>query len=213
MSEDARGRARALVEHDLRTPLAVIVGYAELLRLRDDEAFRLDAADRIAEAARRLSAGIDELFGSGLRSLTDDREGPLRRPETSPVAAAGARQVLVVDDDDDLRALLRATLPADEYAIREARNGDEAVGLAAARTPELILLDWNMPGSSGSQVLTTLKRSHPTVPVVVLTAEAGQEARAAEIGADAFLTKPFSPLAVLGAIERLLRDRLRDERP
>lgn len=72
--------------------------------------------------------------------------------------------------------------------------------------PDLVLLDWKMPGRSGSEVLDELKRSYPDLPVIVLTAEIQEHHRvlAESLGVDVFLTKPFSPLELLETVERLL---------
>jgi two-component system, NtrC family, response regulator GlrR len=71
-----------------------------------------------------------------------------------------------------------------------------------------VLLDWQLPGRTGSQVLDELKRRHPTLPIVVLTAkhEPPHRALAEALGVDVFLTKPFSPLELLDTVERLLTE-------
>ena len=182
------------VAHELKNPLSVIVGYAQLLRLRKDEPTRVEAADRIMEAAERLRALID-----GAAS-----------PESSALAVqradgAGGR-ILIVDDDVSIRSLLRLTFPADGYHIVEAGDGDEALALVEVREPDVVLLDWNMPGRSGADVLTELQRSHPTVPVIVLTADTQAKPRqlANSLGARSFLTKPFSPAELLSTVEDLV---------
>ena len=116
-------------------------------------------------------------------------------------------RIMLVDDDDTIRTLLRLTLPAEGFEIVEARDGQEALELVGARVPDLVVLDWNMPERSGEEVLASVKRAHAGVPVIVLTGERQPRHRATaeSLGADEFLTKPFSPLQLLGAIERLLR--------
>jgi two-component system response regulator AtoC len=121
--------------------------------------------------------------------------------------------VLIVDDDEVIRSLLRSTLPDEGYDLVEARDGDQALQIVASRQPALVLLDWRMPGISGEGVLTALKQRYPDVPVIVLTAE--PEAKvgtlAESLGADVFMAKPFSPLQLLGSVERLLPERPLDE--
>jgi DNA-binding response OmpR family regulator len=116
------------------------------------------------------------------------------------------RRVLIVDDDATLRQLLRLTLPAEDYRIFEAEDGQKALELVDHFEPDLVLLDWKMPNRSGEEVLAELKAFHPRLPVIVLTA--GIQARhrmvADSLGADVFLTKPFSPLELLACIEQLL---------
>jgi DNA-binding response OmpR family regulator len=77
-----------------------------------------------------------------------------------------------------------------------------------------VLLDWRMPGRSGADVLQELKTRYPETPVIVLTAEPERPNRehAESLGADVFITKPFSPLQLLALIERLLPERPLDER-
>lgn len=122
------------------------------------------------------------------------------------------RRVLVVDDDRVLRGLVRATLPEEWFEIAEAENGRDALASAVERRPDLVVLDWRMPEGSGAEVLARLKADDPTIPVVVLTAEKQPSEREAarRLGADEFLTKPFSPLRLLGVLERLVDGPLVD---
>lgn len=115
------------------------------------------------------------------------------------------RRVLLVDDDQALRRLVRTTLPEEWFEIAEAESGREALAKAEERRPDLVVLDWRMPDGSGEEVLARLKVDDPTIRVVVLTAETQPRERetARRLGADEFLTKPFSPLRLLGVLERL----------
>jgi DNA-binding response OmpR family regulator len=117
--------------------------------------------------------------------------------------------VLIVDDDEVIRSLLRMTLPDEGLDLVEAEDGESALRITEESAPALVLLDWRMPGRSGAEVLPELKRRHPRTPVIVLTAEPeGQPRQLAEsLGADVFMTKPFSPLQLLATVERLLRER------
>jgi DNA-binding response OmpR family regulator len=125
------------------------------------------------------------------------------------------RRIMIVDDDESVRSLLRMTLPEEEYEIEEAIDGEEALALLNSRVPDLVLLDWKMPRRHGSLVLDELKRRHPQLPVIVLTAEVAEHHRslAESLKVDVFLTKPFSPLELLATIERLLGERPVDETP
>lgn len=206
MTKVERSRALAAIFHDLRTPLSVISGYAELLGMRDDDRTRHEAAAAITEAAEALSTGLGKLD----EALRDDPEAGIRRlaQESQSVLPASTRRVLLVDDDPNIRALLRMTLPVDDFTLLEARDGGAAIALAEQEQPDLVLLDWRMPGRGGAEVLSELRRARPSLPLVVLTAErdggASEEART--LGATAFLTKPFSPLQLLGVVEELLAD-------
>jgi CheY-like chemotaxis protein len=125
------------------------------------------------------------------------------------------RRIMIVDDDESVRSLLRMTLPEGEYEIEEAIDGEEALTLLTSHVPDLVLLDWKMPGRHGSLVLDELKTRHPQLPVIVLTAEVAEHHRnlAESLKVDVFLTKPFSPLGLLETIERLLGERPVDETP
>jgi len=120
---------------------------------------------------------------------------------------------MIVDDDEVIRSLLHSTLPDEGYDLLEAENGEQALEIADAREPALVLLDWRMPGSSGEEVLSALKQQYPDVAVIVLTADPEEKVRtlAESLGADVFMAKPFSPLQLLGCVERLLPERSLDE--
>lgn len=115
-------------------------------------------------------------------------------------------RILIADDDAPLRQLLRMTLPENGFEVLEAGDGQEALDVIAVRPPDLLVLDWRMPGLGGADVLREVRRSHPDLRVIVLTVEGRprQRAVAESLGADMFLTKPFSPLELLDAVERLL---------
>lgn len=117
-------------------------------------------------------------------------------------------KVLICDDEDVLRALVRACLRDRDYELLEARDGEQALAVARAHVPDLILLDLHMPRRSGIQVLEGL-RGEPTlatIPVVMLTARTQEADRAAALGAGVrrFLPKPFSPSELINAIDEVL---------
>jgi CheY-like chemotaxis protein len=119
--------------------------------------------------------------------------------------------ILVCDNEEPLRALIRATLDHEDYTILEARDGDESLELARESGPDLVMLDVNMPGRSGLEVLREL-RGDPKLqqtPVIMLTARAqAADREAAEAGgADRFLAKPFSPARLAELVEELLSGR------
>ena len=196
---------RAELEHSLKTPLAVIAGYAELLARNDDEETRVTAAHQIGAAAHRLTLAVDTMLGL-------DGGAPPSGPTAPAPGWRSSRpaRVIVIDDDVFVRRLLRMTLPAEDFEIAEAADGDTALALADVQQPDLVVLDWLMPNVPGEAVLTELKRRQPGVAVVVLTVDGEQRTRAIELGADAFLTKPFSPLELLRTVERLLADPARN---
>ena len=198
MNEDAL----AELAHNLKTPIAVVAGYAELLARRDDDETRTTAASQISAAARRLTDEVNALLGiDGDVGTVAHVEGEAARRSSRPA------RVVLIDDDVFVRRLLRMTLPAEDFEISEAADGDIALSVAEVQRPDLVLLDWRMPTVSGETVLTELKARYPHVAVVVLTVEGEQRSRAGELGADAFLTKPFSPLELLRTVEQLVANR------
>jgi len=119
-------------------------------------------------------------------------------------------RILICDDEEVLRALVRATLDDARYEIVEAADGDESIELARSLKPDVILLDMMMPGRTGLEVLEIL-RADPELsrtPVVMLTARARASDRDAAVaaGADRYLAKPFSPLELISVVEELLDD-------
>ena len=119
-------------------------------------------------------------------------------------------RILVCDNEDVLRDLVRASLGGNGYDLVEARDGDEALTLARTVRPDLILLDVMMPGRSGLEVLAEL-RADPELAesrIIILTARtrAADREAAAEAGADRFLTKPFSPLELAALVEDMLSE-------
>ena len=113
---------------------------------------------------------------------------------------------MVVDDDDGLRALLRTTFEAVDVDVDEAADADEARQRIIQSSPDAIVLDVSMPGQNGVSFCAVLKGSPTTrdIPVVLLTgSDQANETIASEVGADAFMLKPFSPLELLAVVERL----------
>jgi len=119
--------------------------------------------------------------------------------------------VLVCEDEEALRALVRAVLAPSGCEIVEARDGDESLDLARAHEPDLIVLDLMMPGRSGLQVLDELRSESrfETTPVIVLSARAQVADREAvtRAGATRFMTKPFSPRELYTEVTGLLGTR------
>ena len=229
-----------------------------------------EAADRIAEAARR--GGMKSLWDSGLAHVTRGEStldeltrvvdipsdeaapgGPEKRTDAlrfppgpgavtvrsfpEPAVAAPvsthfdlleepappaemrrsgahgqpASKVLLVDDEDSLRKVMRDLLERDGYIVTEARDGVQALDQVDRVGPDIIVLDLNLPGLDGYGVLSHL-RSRPAtanIPVIVLTAKGDEdnEVRVFELGADDFLTKPFRARALSARLEAVLGRR------
>ena len=115
-------------------------------------------------------------------------------------------KVLIADDDADLRDLIAFALTQAGYLVVRAGDGAAALAAFAAESPDLVILDINMPHASGFQVCEAI-RERSAVPVMMLTVRGEEEdlVRALELGADDYLTKPFSPRTLLARVKALLR--------
>jgi DNA-binding response OmpR family regulator len=114
--------------------------------------------------------------------------------------------VLIADDEPLMRALLASTLSPETYDLREASTGNEAMGIVRSVHPELVLLDQRMPDRDGVTVCSEIKGDPELndILVMMLTADPSIEVAARTAGADAYLTKPFSPRQLLQTVEALL---------
>ena len=117
-------------------------------------------------------------------------------------------EVLIVDDDADIRAILAFTLEDAGYEVREAPDGAQAVSALQAKAPDCLVLDVMMPGFDGFGVLRARRQSGlaPDARVVLLTARTAERdfVRAWELGIDEYLTKPFDPDELVTTVRRLL---------
>jgi type II secretory ATPase GspE/PulE/Tfp pilus assembly ATPase PilB-like protein/CheY-like chemotaxis protein len=145
--------------------------------------------------------------GSQSRPIAADFEllEPVGGPERQPAAQA---KVLLVDDEDMLRKVMKDLLEREGYAVVEARDGIEALDQVDRHAPDIVVLDLNLPGLDGYGVLSHL-RSRPAtqhLPVVVLTAQGDEEneVRVFEHGADDFLSKPFRARALSARLAAVL---------
>ena len=117
------------------------------------------------------------------------------------------KKVLVVDDEENIRRLVRSML-GNKYIVLEAKDGEVAIDIAHSQRPDIILMDIMMPNIDGYTACYTIKQDPvtKTIPVVILTV-IGQELNkklAEEMGADGYITKPFSLQDLLGTIEQFL---------
>jgi two-component system phosphate regulon response regulator PhoB len=122
------------------------------------------------------------------------------------VASRRTPRILVVDDEEGVRALLVRYLEMEGFEVEEAADGARALTMIGERPPDLVLLDVMMPTSDGLDVLTTL-RSTSDVPIILLTGRDGQGDRVLglKLGADDYVVKPFSPAEVAARIASVLR--------
>ena len=118
------------------------------------------------------------------------------------------RTIMLVDDELDIRIILRILLEDAATRILEVGNGYDALTMAKKTRPDLILLDWMMPGLNGLEVVEALRRDPETadIPVIMLSSHdhAEEIKKILALGVIAYLAKPFSPLELLQTVERAL---------
>ena len=125
------------------------------------------------------------------------------------------QRILVVDDEQPIRDMLSMSLEAVGFEVIEAGSAQEAHGIIVDQKPDLVLLDWMMPGTSGLELLRRLKRSEVTenLPVVMLTAKTEEDSTITGLdsGADDYIAKPFSPRELVSRVKAVLRRTGKDE--
>ena len=123
--------------------------------------------------------------------------------------------ILVVDDETSIREMLVISLESAGYNVLQAENAKTAHSLVLDKHPDLILLDWMMPVTTGLELLRRLKRDEMTdhIPVIMLTAKAEESSKISGLdsGADDYLAKPFSPRELLSRVKAILRRVRREE--
>ena len=116
--------------------------------------------------------------------------------------------IMIVEDHPTMREAMRLVLENEGFDIREVADGSAALVMARERPPDLLFLDLNIPGTAGADVLKQLKSDPTTADVrVIIVTATGEEGRdfVLSLGADEYFTKPFSPLALLRTVEKVLR--------
>ena len=123
--------------------------------------------------------------------------------------------ILVVDDETSIREMLVISLESAGYNVLQAENAKTAHSLVLDQHPDLILLDWMMPVTTGLELLRRLKRDEMTdhIPVIMLTAKAEESSKISGLdsGADDYIAKPFSPRELLSRVKAILRRVSREE--
>jgi len=124
-------------------------------------------------------------------------------------------KILVVDDEKDIIELVHYNLEKEGFKVISATNGEKALQLASKEEPEVIILDLMLPGIDGLEVCRVLKRNNQTssIPIIMLTAK-GEETDIVvglELGADDYITKPFSPRVLVARVKAVLR-RMKDKK-
>jgi CheY-like chemotaxis protein/phosphoribosyl 1,2-cyclic phosphodiesterase len=186
------------------TQLAAAAGVKRLFLTHHDPTHD----DAFLEEIEKKAQALAHSLGSSLR-VSCAREGyqesfehaPDNKTEVTELQPAGQRhsaslRILIVDDDEDLRILARKALVRAGHKVREAESGEEGLALVDSWLPQLLLLDLNMPGMDGYEVLRRLRSRDAgrTLPVIVLTAMGDEESarNSFQLGATDFLAKPFS---------------------
>jgi len=205
---------------ELAVDFAVAAGVKRLALFHHDP-LRDDAAlDRLVESCRRRAvAGGLEIFAAAEGQTIELAEREAVTPRAtrqseatlSKVAGALVATILLVDDDPDILRLLTMTLRPEGYRLLSASDGNAALEIARAKRPDLLLLDWNMPGRNGLEVCRALRAELDPdlrdVPVVLLTAQVEAEDTAAGFAAGVtdYVTKPFKPAHIRARVHVWLR--------
>jgi CheY-like chemotaxis protein len=127
----------------------------------------------------------------------------------TPTGLLAMRSVLIADDEPSMRLLVHATIESDDYTVIEAVDGAEAWAMIQQHKPSLVLLDVQMPGQTGLDVLRLVKADPDLIGtrVILLTSKAQESdvEKGLIAGADFYLTKPFSPLDLLTRVDEALQ--------
>lgn len=123
--------------------------------------------------------------------------------------AALKPQILIIEDEDDIRELVRYNLERENFSVSEAESGETGLKAVAQKKPDLILLDLMLPGKDGLQICRELKQSpdNSRIPVMMMTAK-GEESDVVtglELGAEDYIVKPFSPKVLVARVKAVLR--------
>ncbi len=223
------------VSHQIRTPLTLVAGPIDQLL----ESSTLKGEDRttvemMGRNIHQLSALIDGLltFNNDKENIDDatattyasqtktDTDREAQQEESAPASLVddligedeSREQILIIDDNDDIRYYLRSVLEK-RYNVLEARNGKEGVSMTQKYIPDLVICDIMMPVMNGLEYCKIIKQTSSTchIPVILLTARS-QEAQRIEgfdHGADEYMTKPFSAEVLLARVSNLLHSHKR----
>jgi type II secretory ATPase GspE/PulE/Tfp pilus assembly ATPase PilB-like protein len=204
-----RGLFESGLEHVMRGESSL-----EELRRVVDVPFEEQAVEAPAPAPPEPAAASPPVsVATALRSprFTPDTFDLLDGIDAVPAVARLKRKVLLVDDEDALRRVMKDLLEREGYIVAEARDGVQALDQVDRFGPDVIVLDLNLPGLDGYGVLSHLRSRPATVniPVIVLTAKSDEdnEVRVFQLGADDFLTKPFRARALSARIDAVLGRR------
>lgn len=126
------------------------------------------------------------------------------------------KKILAVDDEIDILTLLQYNLEKAGYKVISAKDGPEAIHLARKERPDLIILDIMLPSMEGTEVCKAVKREEATslIPIIMLTAKSDEVDRIVglELGADDYITKPFSPRELILRVKAVLKRGIKEEK-
>jgi CheY-like chemotaxis protein len=163
-----------------------------------------------------ILANADRFQGNGFspeatlqmeRLVGDLRSIYVQQKVRSPSPSSQRKKILIVDDQEEIRRLIRMSVQLEDYEVFEADTGDTGLAKALEIKPDLVVLDVMMPGAlDGLHVCRAIKAGPTPTRVLLLTALGGRSRMAAaqKAGADAYLLKPFSPLQLIDVINQLL---------
>ena len=223
LAEAARdGGMKSLWESGVQQALRGDTSFEELLRILEmpapPEAPPRARPKEEAPTRRTSSPAVVPRTSGSQRAVAASRvSGPVPRDEAFQLidevhAGRGGKTVLIVEDEEPLRRVLRDLLERDGFHVLEANNGVQALDQIDRGAPDVVVLDLNLPQLDGFGVLSRL-RSRPAtahLPVIILTAQGDEdsEVRVLEGGADDFLTKPFRPRALSARLHTLLNRKV-----
>jgi type II secretory ATPase GspE/PulE/Tfp pilus assembly ATPase PilB-like protein/CheY-like chemotaxis protein len=207
---------RSLFESGLRHLLRGNTSVDELLRVTDIPSDHRDANRSAPPAKPGAKSGASAVAEASAVAPGAPSDGPAFELIDEPLDLGDERDgkgtILLVEDEDQLRRVMKDLLEREGYVIVEAADGVQALEQVDRHNPDVILLDLNLPGMDGYGVLQHLRSrsgAMATVPVIVLTAKGDEdnEVRVLKLGADDFLTKPFRARALSARLESVLSRR------
>jgi PleD family two-component response regulator len=189
-SPATRRRLAPSLLREFNTAVSVLVGFAQLLETHDDDEVRAEARERIAEAVPRVCRVVEKII-----ALDEAPDRPC---------------VLIIDDDPSELEVLGAAFPSHAFDVVGAREAAEAFDLVESMRPDFVILDWNLSGGGGAEMLVELKLRDPRVSVFVVgeRADSRQSRIATLLDAEEYVARPFDAFELVSRIDELaLRTR------
>src|SRR3954467_14662314 len=164
---------------------------------------------RAPHAMRKGATGDDML--RAVESLPPSSFQPVPQKFVQRAVPKAVDRILVVEDDRAVQKALRRLFEAEGYGVQVASDGTSAVEMFRSSAPSAVVLDLRLPGMMGRDVCSELKQHSPAVPIIVLSAasDVSDKVLLLELGADDYVTKPFSPRELLARVRAALRHTTR----